>query len=82
MSERCVQGVFIAIGHVPNTEPFKGQIELDSEGYVVAQETRTSAAGVFAAGDVQDRFFKQAITSAGTGCIAALQAERYLATLA
>lgn len=82
VSERCVQGVFIAIGHVPNTEPFKGQIELDSEGYVVAQETRTSAAGVFAAGDVQDRFFKQAITSAGTGCIAALQAERYLATLA
>lgn len=82
VSERCIQGVFIAIGHVPNTEPFKGQIELDSEGYVVAQETRTSAAGVFAAGDVQDRFFKQAITSAGTGCIAALQAERYLATLA
>ena len=82
VSERCVQGVFIAIGHVPNTEPIKGQIELDSEGFVVALETRTSAAGVFAAGDVQDRFFKQAITSAGTGCIAALQAERYLATLA
>lgn len=81
VSERSVQGVFIAIGHIPNTAPFKGQIELDSEGYVVAQETRTSAAGVFAAGDVQDRFFKQAITSAGTGCIAALQAERYLATL-
>jgi len=81
ISERSAQGVFIAIGHTPNTEPFKGQIELDGEGYVVAQETRTSAAGVFAAGDVQDRFFKQAITSAGTGCIAALQAERYLATL-
>ncbi len=81
ISERSVQGVFVAIGHIPNTEPFKGQIDLDSEGYVIAQETRTSAAGVFAAGDVQDRFFKQAITSAGTGCIAALQAERYLATL-
>ena len=81
ISERSVQGVFVAIGHIPNTEPFKGQIELDSEGYVVAQDTRTSAAGVFAAGDVQDRFFKQAITSAGTGCVAALQAERYLATL-
>jgi thioredoxin reductase (NADPH) len=79
-SELPVQGLFIAIGHTPNTSIFAGQLELDAEGYLVAKDTRTSVPGVFAAGDVQDRHFKQAITSAGTGCIAALQAERYLAT--
>jgi len=79
ITERAVQGLFVAIGHTPNTAPFAGQIELDVEGYIVTQQTRTSADGVFAAGDVQDRHFKQAVTAAGSGCVAALQAERYLA---
>jgi thioredoxin reductase (NADPH) len=78
ISERAVQGLFVAIGHTPNTAPFAGQIELDVDGYIVTQQGRTSADGVFAAGDVQDRHFKQAITAASSGCVAALQAERYL----
>jgi thioredoxin reductase (NADPH) len=76
--EREVQGVFIAIGHTPNTAAFAGQVDLDAEGYIVAADTRTSSAGVFAAGDVQDRTYKQAVTAAGSGCMAALQVERYL----
>src|SRR5215510_5523905 len=80
VSEMPVDGAFVAIGHKPNTELFKGQLELDAKGYVVLKEkTRTSVEGVFAAGDVADSWYRQAITAAGTGCAAALDAERWLA---
>ncbi|MFG3364403.1 thioredoxin-disulfide reductase [Streptomyces sp. NPDC090032] len=82
-SELPVTGLFIAIGHDPRTELFKGQLELDDEGYlkVEAPSTRTNLTGVFGAGDVVDHTYRQAITAAGTGCSAALDAERYLAAL-
>ncbi|MEU9400261.1 thioredoxin-disulfide reductase [Streptomyces sp. SID4985] len=83
ISDLPVTGLFIAIGHDPRTELFKGQLDLDAEGYlkVAAPSTRTNVPGVFAAGDVVDHTYRQAITAAGTGCASALDAERYLAAL-
>ena len=78
--EQDTKALFLAIGHIPNTKVFEGQLDLDEEGYVVSHGgARTNIEGVFHAGDVQDKVYRQAITSSGAGCMAAIEAERFLA---
>jgi len=78
--DQAADGYFVAIGHIPNTKPFVGQIDLDPDGYILSKGgARTNITGVFHAGDVQDRTYRQAVTAAGAGCMAAIEVERFLA---
>ena len=79
VTEQEVDGFFVAIGHIPNTAPYVGQLDLDPDGYILSHGgARTNITGVFHAGDVQDRTYRQAITASGAGCMAAIEAERFL----